>query len=159
MNTNMTTQPVKRSEKARERRQREQPRFYDENFHDDLYFCDEFSGLHTIIAKIFAERNSEKNKQKMYDYLHEFISKTPPTNGISRFQISDRNLYDGKQLYNTMKNDPEPNYEIFGSNGMGYTCFGLYKSNDKNIYIIVIDSHNNNTPTHYVKIENESIFG
>ena len=127
----------------------------------------EFNELSTQMEKIFIERNRrfmsniKKSCFLVIDVkkLDEFIAKTQPTEGICQFQISGKDLYDGKKLYNQMKNGPEPNYEIFGSNGNGCTCFGIYKSNDKNMYIIVIDGHNYNTPTHYVKIENESIFG
>lgn len=130
---------------------------------DKLRGCEkDFKDLSTKMAQIFAEQNSSvPNNLITYEFklLNEFIAKTPPTEGIRQFQISYKDLYYGKKLYNQMKDDPEPNYEIFGSNGMGYTCFGLFKSNDKNMYIIVIDGHNDNTPTNYVKIENESIFG
>ena len=121
-----------------------------------------FEELSRKMPQIFAEQNSSSvpNNLKTYEFklLDEFIAKTPPTEGICQFQISGRDLYDGKKLYNQMKDNPNPNYEIFGSNCMGYTCFGLFKSNDKNMYIIVIDGHNDNRPSHYVKIENETIF-
>lgn len=126
----------------------------------------EFNEVSTKMEQIFIERNRSllSNIRKScflvidVKILDEFIAKTPPTDDLGQFKISGRDLYDGKKLYNKMKNDPEPNYETFGSNGMGYTCFGIYKSDDKNMYIIVIDGHNDNTPTHYVKIENENIF-
>ena len=126
----------------------------------------EFNEVSTKMEQIFIERNRSllSNIRKScflvidVKILDEFIAKTPPTDDLGQFYISGRDLYDGKKLYNKMKNDPEPNYEIFGSNGNGCTCFGIYKSNDKNMYIIVIDGHNDNTPTHYVKIENENIF-
>ena len=126
----------------------------------------EFNELSTQMEQIFIERNKHfmSNIKKScflvidVKILDEFIAKTPPTEGICQFKISGRDLYDGKKLYNQMKDNPNPNYEIFGSNCMGYTCFGLFKSNDKNMYIIVIDGHNDNRPSHYVKIENETIF-
>lgn len=185
---NMNTQPRQRSEKQKEgrrRRQRERRRRqreerqqrYDEWDDDCDYYgrynfivCDDkfrgcekdFFELSTKMAQIFTAQNSNApNNTKTYKFtlLDEFITKTPPTEGIRQFQISGKDLYDGKKLYNQMKDDPNPNYEIFGSSGWGYTCYGIYKSNDKNMYIIVIDGHNNNTPTHYVKIENEDLFG
>ena len=55
-----------------------------------------------------------------------------------------------------MKNHPNPKYEIFGSNGSGHTSFGLYKSKDQNMYIIKV---NVQTHVHYVKIDNNIIFG
>ena len=126
----------------------------------------DFNKLSTQMEQIFIERNKHfiSNIKKScflvidVKILDEFIAKTPPTDDLGQFNISGRDLYDGKKLYNKMKNDPEPNYEIFGSNGNGNTCFGLFKSNDKNMYIIVINGHNDNTPTDYIKIENESIF-
>ena len=177
----------RRRQQERRRRQREQRKNEDKWDYDDddghyydiyedlcerykFIICDDkfrgcendFNELSTKMAQIFAEQNSSivPNNLNTYEFklLDEFISKTQPTEGICQFQISGKDLYDGKKLYNQMKDDPEPNYEIFGSNGMGYTCFGLFKSNDKNMYIIVIDGHNDNTPTHYVKIENENIF-
>jgi hypothetical protein len=114
-------------------------------------------------VKMEAQRNNESYKQqkydrnkKMYEYLDKFISETPPSDNIHEFQISCRDLRDGKKMYNKMRNDPFPNYEIFGSNGGGYTCFGLYKSKDQKMYVIVVDIQ---TPTDYVIIENENCFG
>jgi hypothetical protein len=75
-----------------------------------------------------AENNSEKYKQtkyehnkNMYEDLDKFISETPPTDNMREFQISGRDLRDGKKMYNEMKNAPYPDYEIFGANGGGYT--------------------------------------
>ena len=174
-----------RRRRQREQRKNEDEWDYDDDGHYyDIYedlcernkfiICDdkfrgrdkEFNELSTQMEKIFIERNRRfmSNIKKCcflvidVKKLDEFIAKTPPTDDLGQFQISGRDLYDGKKLYNKMKDDPEPNYEIFGSNSMGYTCFGIYKSHDKNMYIIVIDGHNDNTPTHYVKIENEQIF-
>jgi hypothetical protein len=121
--------------------------------------------LHTKLAQIYSEHNTSVPSNlktnalnKTIKQLDEFIAQTPPTENINDFQISGRDLYEGKKLYNTMKDDPEPNYEIFGSNSGGYTCFCLYKSNDKNMYIIVTDAHSDKIATHYVKIEDETIF-
>ena len=178
----------RRRQRERRRRQREQRKNEDEWDYDDdddghcydiyedlcerykFIICDDkfrgckkdFEELSRKMPQIFAEQNSSSvpNNLKTYKYLllDEFIAKTQPTEGICQFQISGRDLYDGKKLYNQMKDNPNPNYEIFGSNGNGCTCFSLFKSADKNMYIIVIDGHNYNTPTHYVKIENENIF-
>ena len=127
---------------------------YDEDpYYDDPYYDD--NGLSRLVAQIFAERNSETHKQKIYDELDKFITDNEPTENIRDFAISGRDLYDGKKMYNTMKNDPNPKYEIFGSNGGGYTCFGLYKSKDQNMYIIIVSVQ---TPVHYVKIEDDTIF-
>jgi hypothetical protein len=122
----------------------------------------DFEELSRKMAQIFTSQNSSSvpNNLKTYEFklLDEFIAKTPPSDNLNQFKISCRDLYNGKKLYNQMKDNPNPNYEFFGSNGMGYTCFGLFKSNDKNMYIIVIDGHNDNRTSHYVKIENETIF-
>lgn len=179
----------RRRQRERRRRQREERRqiykwtndAWDYDEHDGHYYdiyddlcernkfiiCDDkfrgcekdFEKLSIEMAQIFAAQNSSSVKTYEFKLLDEFIAKTPPTEGIRQFQISCKDLYYGKKLYNQMKDNPEPNYEIFGSNGMGYTCFGLFKSADKNMYVIVIDGHNNNTPTNYVKIENETVFG
>jgi hypothetical protein len=124
------------------------------------------SELHTKLAQIYSEHNNSSVLSNLKTYplnktikkLDEFIAQTPPTEKINDFKISGRDLYDGKKLYNTMKDDPEPNYEIFGSNSNVCTCFYLYKSNDKNMYIIVTDAHSDKIATHYVKIENDTIF-
>ena len=177
-----------RERRRRQREQRKNEDEWDYDDDDDIYdiyddLCErnkfivcndkfrgrdkEFNELSTQMEQIFIERNKHfmSNIKKScflvidVKILDEFIAKTPPTDDLDQFKISGIDLYDGKKLYNKMKDDPEPNYEIFGSNSMGYTCFGIYKSHDKNMYIIVIDGHNDNTPTHYVKIENEDIFG
>ena len=120
------------------------------------YYELDYQGLDKILAQIYAQRNSETHKQKIYDELDKFIAETPPSDNIGQFDISCRDYCDGKKMYNEMKNDPNPKYEIFGSNGGGYTCFGLYKSKDQNMYIIKV---NVQTPTYYVKIDNDTIFG
>jgi len=157
----------------------------DEHYYDyyDDYYCrrsnfivcdDKFnylkkvdsSELHTKLAQFYSEHNSSVPSNlkthafnKTIKKLDEFIAQTPPTENIRDFQISGRDLYEGKKLYNTMKDEPTTSYEIFGSNSGGYTCFYLYKSNEKNMYIIVTDAHSDKIATHYVKIENENIFG
>ena len=127
---------------------------YFDDFYEDLFYDD--NGLSRLVAQIYAERNSETHKQKIYDELDKFITDNEPTENIREFAISGRDLCDGKKMYNTMKNDPNPKYEIFGSNGGGYQCFGLYKSKDQNMYIIEVSVQ---TPVHYVKIEDDTIFG
>lgn len=166
MNTN--SQPRERSEKAKEgrrrrqrerrRRQREERRQIYKWTNDDWDYDDIYEDL-CERNKFIICYDKFRGCYNKFTLLDEFIAKTPPSDNLNQFQISCRDLHNGKKLYNQMKNGPEPNYEIFGSNGMGYTCFGLFKSNDKNMYVIVIDGHNDNTPTNYVKIENESIFG
>lgn len=90
-----------------------------------------------------------------YDLIEDFISKNKPTNNIHSFAISCGDLYNGKILYNKMVNNNKQHYEIFGSNGMGYTCFALYKSLNNSIYMIVVSIQ---TPTHYVLIKDNSVF-
>ena len=129
------------------------------NYYDDDYpYYDDypFKSLNKIVKQIFDIQNSETYKQKIYDTLDKFISETKSSDNINDFSISCKDLHCGKKMYNKMKNDPKQNYDIFGSNGCGYTCFGLYKSKDQNIYIIVVDVQ---TPIHYIKIEDENIFG
>lgn len=172
-----------RRRRQRERRRRQREERKNEDYYDcfDIPGFDDYDlyGRHNFIVcegrdkesrqmeKIFIERNRgflsniRNHCFSVIDVkiIDDFIAKTQPTDNLRQFQISGRDLCNGKKLYNQMKDDPEPNYEIFGSNGNGCDCFSLYKSNDKNMYIIIIDGHNNNTPTHYVKIENEEIFG
>ena len=125
------------------------------------------SELHTKLAQIYSEGNNSSVLSNLIRYplnktfkkLDDFIAQTPPTENIRDFQISGIHLYEGKKLYNKMKDNPEQNCEIFGDNSGSYTCFYLYKSNDKNMYIIVTNSYSDKIATHYVKIENENIFG
>ena len=130
--------------------------FDEDTYYDDPYYDD--NPLSRLVAQIYAERNSETHKQKIYDELDKFIAENEPAENIRQFDISDRDYCDGKKMYNEMKNDPNPSpkYEIFGSNGGGYTCFDLYKSKDKKMYIIKV---NVQTPTDYIKIEDDTIFG
>ena len=164
MNTNTNipdTKPLTRKQKKRRRyRQYLKQKKLEKKYgfaYDDLdeapYYDD--NGLSRLVAQIYAERNSETHKQKIYDELDKFISENEPAENIGQFDISGRDYCDGKKMYNKMKNDPNPKYEIFGSNG-GYTCFGLYKSKDQNIYIIKVIVQ---IPTDYVKIEDDTIFG
>jgi hypothetical protein len=97
------------------------------------------------------------NNQKIYqyEYLYKFITNNKPTIDINDFSISWSDLYMGKELYNKFKKSHNPNYEIFGSNGLGYTCFALYKSKEQNIYLIILI---NQSPIYYIKIENEKVF-
>jgi hypothetical protein len=165
MNTIMNTpntKPLTRKQKKwrrfreylKQKKLEKQLEDYFDDFDEDLFYDD--NGLSRLVAQIYAERNSETHKQKIYDELDKFITDNEQTENIRDFAISGRDLYDGKKMYNTMKNDPNPKYEIFGSNGGGYTCFGLYKSKDQNMYIIIVRVQ---TPVHYIKIEDNTIFG
>ena len=96
------------------------------------------------------------NTQEIYDYLDSFITNNNPSYNLFEFAISYRDLHNGKKKYNEMKKLDKVRYEIFGSNGMGYTSFGLFKSKDGKIYLIVV---NIQTPTNYILIESEEEFG
>jgi hypothetical protein len=157
---NTITQPLTRKQKKWRRyreylKQKKLEKKYDfvyDDFDEDPYYGD--NGLSRLVAQIFAEQNSETHKEKMYDQLDKFIAETPPSDDI-RQAISYRDSCHGKKMYNEMKNDPSPKYEILRSNSCGYTCFGLYKSKEQNIYIIQV---NVQTPVHYLKIDDETIF-
>ena len=94
--------------------------------------------------------------QELYDYLENFIKKNNPSDNLLEFAISYRDLYNGKKKFNEMKKSDKVGYEIFGSNGMGYTSFGLFKSKDGIFYAIVV---NIQTPINYIIIESEEEFG
>ena len=130
--------------------------YFDDDLYEDLFHDD--NGLSRLCGQIYAERNSETHKQKIYDELDKFISENEPAENIRQFDISDRDYCDGKKMYNKMKNDPSPKYEIFGSNGGGYTCFCLYKSKDQNMYIFKVVQTDTDYVKYYVKIENENLF-
>ena len=167
MNTNMNTNTNDPDTKPLTRKQKRWQRYKDylnkkkfekygfvyDDFDEDPYYGD--NGLSRLVAEIFAEQDSQAYKQKMYDILDKFISENKPTENMRHFDISCRHLCDGKKMYNIMKNDPSPKYDIFGSNSCGYTCFGIFKSKDKNMYIIEVRTQ---TPTLYIKIENEDVF-
>ena len=180
MNTNNTnvpdTKPLTRKQK-RWRRYREYLNkkklkkngfVYDNDSDEELicrdlsricYYDSEYQGLHRIVAQIYAEQNSETHKQKIYDELDKFISENEPAENIRQFDIPDRDYCDGKKMYNKMKNDPNPKYEIFGSTGGDYTSFGLYKSKDQNMYIFKVVQIDTDYVKDYVKIEDDTIFG
>ena len=80
-----------------------------DDFDEDPYYDD--NGLSRLLAQIYAERNSETHKQKIYDELDKFISENEPAENIRQFDIPDRDYCDGKKMYNKMKNDPNPKYE------------------------------------------------
>lgn len=98
---------------------------------------------------------SETKNNDLYNLIEDFINKSKPDDSIHSFAISYRDLDNGKILYNKMINNNKQHYEIFGSNAMGYTCFALYKSLNNIIYMIVVSIQ---TPTHYVIINDESVF-
>lgn len=97
--------------------------------------------------------------EEMCDILDEFIKDTVESDSIYQFCISSRDLNYGKKVYNKLKNSEEKSasYELFGSNGAGYTAFALYKSKEDIIYVIRVSV---DTPTDYIKIDvnNEGVF-
>jgi hypothetical protein len=167
MNTNTNvpdTKPLTRKQKKwrryrqylKQKKLEKQLEDYFDDFYEDLFYDD--NGLSRLCGQIYAERNSETHKQKLYDELDKFISENEPAEKIRQFDIPDRDYCDGKKMYNKMKNDPNPKYEIFGSNGGGYTCFGLYKSKEQNMYIFKVVQTDTDYVKDYVKIENENLF-
>jgi len=167
MNTNINvpdTKPLTRKQKRwrryrqylKQKKLEKQLEDYFDDLDDDLFYDD--NGLSRLCGQIYAERNSETNKQKLYDELDKFISENEPAENIRQFDISDRDYCDGKKMYNKMKNDPNPKYEIFGSTGGCYTCFGLYKSKEQNMYIFKVVQTDTDYVKYYVKIENENLF-
>jgi hypothetical protein len=54
-----------------------------------------------------------------------------------RSQISCNDMENGKLLYERIINEPISFYESFGSNAYGYSSYGLYKSKNDKIYLIV----------------------
>jgi hypothetical protein len=94
------------------------------------------------------------NNPELYDILDKFIENNNPVKEIHH-AISMNDLNFGKELYYAMKNSKKTSYEIFGSNGFGYTCYSLYQSKEEIIYLFVI---NIQKPIYYLKIENEKIF-
>lgn len=167
MNTNTNvpdTKPLTRKQKKwrryrqylKQKKLEKQLEDYFDDFYEDLFYDD--NGLSRLCGQIYAERNSETHKQKIYDELDKFISENEPAENIRQFDIPDRDYCDGKKMYKEMKNDPNPKYEIFGSNGGGYTCFGLYKSKEQNMYIFKVVQTDTDYVKDYVKIENENLF-
>lgn len=164
-NTNVTdTKPLTRKQKRwrryrqylKQKKLEKQLEDYFDDLYEDLFYDD--NGLSRLCGQIYAERNSETHKQKLYDELDKFISENEPAENIRQFDISDRDYCDGKIMYNKMKNDPNPKYEIFGSTGGCYTCFGLYKSKHQNMYIFKVVQTDTDYVKYYVKIENENLF-
>jgi len=70
--------------------------------------------------------------------IDDFINKNEESNDIF-CRISSRDLKNGKKIYNEMRNSLDTSYSIFGSNGWGTTCFGLYKSKEQIIYLLLIN--------------------
>jgi len=67
--------------------------------------------------------------------IEEFIYKNEQTN--DSLYISFKDLYKGKNIFNKLKVKTDTKYEQFGSENYGYITYSLYKSQNKNIYLIV----------------------
>jgi len=92
--------------------------------------------------------------EEQYNELEDFIQKTESENYINA--ISHYDLENGKNIYNLMKTEKGPKYEIFGSDGCGYHCYALYKARNDNIYFIYVSIQ---TLKNWKLIESESFFG
>lgn len=64
--------------------------------------------------------------------------------------ISICDLKYGKTIYNRIITESGPDYQIFGSDGCGYICYGRYKSKENKIYVVT-------ATTNYVDAQNTSI--
>jgi len=97
----------------------------------------------------------EAKKDARFAILDTFIASNQPCHAknVHYFDISCRDLNDGKKLFERMINYQGPYYEIFG--GCGYKSFGLYKSSENIIYLIVVDLQ---TPEHCMIINSASDF-
>jgi hypothetical protein len=71
--------------------------------------------------------------EAMITMLEEFISSGEKS---SYPAMSIENLRYGKKIYNKIIAEPGPDYQIIGSEGSGYTCYGIYKSKEDKIYIV-----------------------
>ena len=98
---------------------------------------------------------AEAKKDARFAILDKFIASNQPCDAknIHDFYISCRDLDDGKKLVERMATYAAPYYEIFG--GCGYKSFGLYKSSENIIYLIVVDMQ---TPEQYMVINSASDF-
>jgi hypothetical protein len=73
--------------------------------------------------------------QSLIDTLEKFILSNE-ADKTEFCQINSHDLDYADDVYNRFKTINETVYEIFGSNG--YTSYGLFKSSNKNIYIIKV---------------------
>jgi hypothetical protein len=94
---------------------------------------------------------STTNDLARFAILDKFISDNKPVKDPSYFSISFHDLNEGKKLFRQMNNYTAPYYEIFG--GCGYDSYGLYKSSENIIYLLVF---NFQTIKHYSVINSET---
>jgi hypothetical protein len=98
-----------------------------------------------------------KPNDNMIETLNKlFLNKSVEvkTENKYNFSISYRDIYDGVECYKRMKEIDGPQYEIFGSNGMGYTCYSLYKSPENKIYLIEVSFQ---TPISFMELEDDTL--
>ena len=71
----------------------------------------------------------------MINILETFIS-----SGVKSEQpmMSIENLKYGKTVFNRIMKENGPEYQIIGSEGSGYTSYGIYKSKEDKIYIVTV---------------------
>jgi hypothetical protein len=88
--------------------------------------------------------------------LDTFISNNEPDPNDKDFHgLSICDLENGKNEYKILREKKGPEYEIFGSNAMGYNCYSLYKSRQNTIYVFTVYMQ---SPQSYYIIEDESWF-
>ena len=89
--------------------------------------------------------------------LDTFISNNEPDPNDKEESrgISIDDLKNGINEYKILRKKKGPEYEIFGSNAMGYNCYSLYKSRQNKIYVFSV--YMQTLKTYYI-IEDESWF-
>ena len=112
---------------------------------------DNFTSTSSNISDLSFERNSyftstnkytskeldtlkKKKQEDDMQELDEFIANNKPDHHVYS-PISSKDLRNAKEIYNEMQHSSNNYYELFGSNGCGITCFGLYKSKEQIIYL------------------------
>lgn len=91
------------------------------------------------------------NNNARFQILDKLIADYKPHNSPHDFSISYADLAEGQKLFDRMPQYTAPYYEIFG--GTGYNSFGLYKSSENKIYVILVDLQ---TPIGYAIINSAS---
>jgi hypothetical protein len=86
-----------------------------------------------------------------FQNLDQLIANYKPHDSPHDFSISYADLAEGQKLFYRMEQCAAPYYEIFG--GTGYNSFGLYKSSENKIYVILVDLQ---TPIGYAIINSAS---
>ena len=78
--------------------------------------------------------------QTLVEILEEYISTNKLLEKHSYLGMKINDAINGKALYTRLEEhkDMKQNYEIFGSNASGQTCFSLYRSINQNIYLFVV---------------------